>query len=213
MKIKYLILVVFVIFSLFLNAQELSDKHFYYYKGEKIYLPIDYTRISVTLEDNFFTEDIRAAINVSDFSVKNEAISYTRLNVVPFDESPKSGRNKKIITAELEFSGSMDQTAYLDIIQRLSKANNVIKVAPAYKDLGISNNFYVKLFKPEDVHSLFALAKKYSMEVLGYNEFMPLWVTLSCGRETPFGATEAANLFYETGLFECTEPELLLYHL
>ena len=95
--------------------------------------------------------------------------------------------------------------------------DNIVKSSPTYtifnKKLGLSNNFYVKLFKKEDIKTLQYLAKKYSLQVLGHNEFMPLWVSLSCGRETPFNAMEASNIFFETGLFESAEPELLYYDL
>ncbi len=42
---------------------------------------------------------------------------------------------------------------------------------------------------------------------------MPLWFTLSCDRESLFNSIEMANLFYETGLFENSEPELLYHNL
>ena len=77
------------------------------------------------------------------------------------------------------------------------------------QSLGTSSKFYVKLFKEEDKNRLFELAEDHGIQVLGYNKHMPLWITLFCGKETALNALEAANLFYETGMFECSEPELL----
>jgi len=211
MKQKYLIWTIFVFFALSLNAQQ-SDTHFYYYKDEKIYLPINYSRISVISEGDFFEKNIRKIVGDVDFIKKNETISYTRQHVIPFDGNTKMEQNKEIFITEIEFSEPLNQTDYFKIIQNPAEGN-IIKIAPIYgtteRKLGVSNNFYIKLFRAEDKNVLFDLAKKYSIEVLGYNEFMPLWITLSCGRKTSFGAVDAANLFYETGLFECAEPELL----
>jgi hypothetical protein len=48
MKKNYLIFVIFVFWGLWLNAQqEPIDKQFYYYKGEKNYIPIDFSGISI----------------------------------------------------------------------------------------------------------------------------------------------------------------------
>ena len=218
MQKKYLILAIFAFSGLLLNAQEnLLDRYFYYYKGGKFYLEVDYSRISVISEEKFSFDNERKSVNSSFFSIKNEGRSYTKQNIVLLDETTEIMQNKEIFIAEIEFSEILKQTDYQDIIQQLSKDNNIVKVMPAYtvsgQKLGISNNFYVKLFKEEDRNKLFELAEKHSIQVLGYNEFMPLWFTLSCDRESSLNAIEAANSFYETGLFESAEPELLYHNL
>lgn len=194
-----------------------TDRQFYYYKGERFYLDIDYSRISVISEGKFNVENIREAVSLSNFKVINEGKNYTRQAVVPLYETSKRTQNKEIFITEIEFSGVLEQTDYHEIIQQFSEGNNVIKVLPTHtvsgQRGGISNNFYVKLFKYNDRNKLLELAEKYSIQVIGYNEFMPLWYTLSCERESLLNSIEAANLFYETGLFESTEPELLYHDL
>jgi len=214
MKKKYLLLIMFGALSLFLNAQQ--EKPFYYYKGEKFYLQVDYARISVISEGRFDVDNAKT-LTTQTFSVANEGKSYTMQNVIPIDEDLKMVQYKEIFITEMEFSEMLKQTNYYDIIQQLSKGDNIVKVLPAHtvlgQKLGISNNFYVKLFKEEDRNSLFELADKHSIQVLGYNEFMPLWFTLSCTQQTPLGTMDAANLFFETDLFECAEPEFLYHNL
>ena len=218
MKKKYFVLAIFVLYGLLLNAQEnLLDRQFYYYKGERFYLEVDYSRISVISEGKFNFDNEKKSVNSSAFSIKNEGKSFTRQNIVLTDAIAKMMQNKEIFIAEVEFSEILKQTDYQNIIQQLSKNDNIVKIMPTYtvsgQKLGISNNFYVKLFKEEDRNELFELAKKYSIQVLGYNEFMSLWFTLSCNRESSLNAIEAANSFYETGLFESAEPELLYHNL
>ena len=136
---------------------------------------------------------------------------------MPVDDFSKMMQNEDVFITELEFSEDLHQTAYFEIIQQLSKDDNIVKIMPTYivsgQKLGVSNNFYVKLFKEEDRNKLFELAEKYSIQILGYNEFMPLWFTLSCNRECSLNVIEVANSFYETNLFESAEPELLYHNL
>ncbi|MCL2042076.1 MAG: hypothetical protein FWG84_08605 [Bacteroidales bacterium] len=219
MKKKYFILVMMCVFCcFFLNAQQkIINKQFYYYKGEKVYLSIDYSRVSIVSERKIDMNLCKKVIPQPNCYIKNEKKSYTRQHVIPVNGISKTMQNDEIFITELEFSPSLNQMSYFELIQYLSKEDNIIKITPTFslsnQNLGISNNFYVKLFKKDDMNDLFDLAERYSIQVLGYNEFMPLWFTLSCGKETSFDAIGAANLFYETGLFESAEPELLYHNL
>ena len=164
MKQKYFILILLFLFVSSLHAeQELSNEHFYYYKGERFYLQIDYSRISLISEGKLFLDDVKKVLNLPAFNIGSEGRNYTRQNVIPFDENTKRGQDKEIFTTEIEFPKVLDPTGYFEIIQHLSKADNLVKIAPAYtvlgKKLGISNNFYVKLFKEEDLDMLLDLAK------------------------------------------------------
>jgi hypothetical protein len=171
MKKKYFILTIFVFSGLSLNAQqEPLDKQFYYYRGEKNYISIDFSRISVVSKGKTDVDKVRETVNIPAFKIRNNDKNYTRQNVIPIDENSKMIQNDDLFISELEFSEDLNQTDYFEIIQRLSKDDNIIKVVPAFSpsnhNLGISNNFYVKLFKKEDLNSLFDLAEKYSIQVL-----------------------------------------------
>ena len=218
MKKNCFILTIFILFVLSVNAQQKSlDKQFYYYRGSKVNLQIDSSRVYVISEGKSFINNEKGVIKTKNLIVKHQVQSLTRQNVRSFNGATKIDQNKEIDISEIEFPEKLNQADYFDIVQNLSEDDSVIKVGTAYtifnKNFGISNNFYVKLFKEDDMNILLELANKYSIQVLGRNEFMPLWVTLSCGRETSFDAIEAANMFYETGLFECAEPEFLLQDL
>ena len=53
------------------------------------------------------------------------------------------------------------------------------------------------------------LASINKVDIIGNNEYMPLWYTLSCSKESTGNALELANKFYETNLFEASEPDLM----
>lgn len=51
-------------------------------------------------------------------------------------------------------------------------------------EVGLSHLFYVKLKKEQDSTILNEFAKRKNVEILGQNDFMPLWFTLACSKET-----------------------------
>jgi subtilisin family serine protease len=209
--IRSVILLISFFACFFLEAQQTT---FYYYKGEKFYLDVDYSRISIVSNGDISSNKIKNQIAKYDFSIKNQNKSNTKQNVVVTEES---NQNADIFNSEIEFANKMNSDEYFASIHDLLNEDGVVKVSPCYmvrnKKLGISNNFYVKLYRAADIDILTDLAKKYSLIVLGYNKFMPLWFTLSCTKETPYNTIEVSNIFYETKLFESSEPEFLYHDL
>ena len=82
-------------------------------------------------------------------------------------------------------------------------------VGDATEAYGVSNLFYVKLKSRDDFDKLEELAKEYKVEILGDNKLLPLWFTLSCDKESAGDAIDMANAFYESGLFEHAEPDIM----
>ena len=63
---------------------------------------------------------------------------------------------------------------------------------------------YVKLKEASHTDALNLVAGQYGLEVVGQNEFMPLWYTLRQTTAATTSPVEAANAIYETGVFaEC----------
>lgn len=82
-------------------------------------------------------------------------------------------------------------------------------VGDATEAYGVSNLFYVKLKSRDDFDKLEELAKEYEIEILGDNKLLPLWFTLLCDKESAGDAIDMANAFYESGLFEHAEPDIM----
>ena len=82
-------------------------------------------------------------------------------------------------------------------------------VGDATEAYGVSNLFYVKLKSRDDFGKLEELAKEYKVEILGDNKLLPLWFTLLCDKESAGDAIDMANAFYESGLFEYAEPDIM----
>lgn len=217
-RIRYTLILLFALSNIVLgfSQSENTIENYYYYKGEKFYIDVDYSRISIVSNGKIPISIIENRISVSDIGIKNQIKSYTIQNIIEISKRDKESI-VDIYNTEIDFPEKIDSDEYLSYIQNLKMENDVVMASPAYKvkskKLGISNNFYVKLYKKDDIGLLTDLAKKYSLQVLGYNEFMPLWYTLSCSKQTPYNTIEISNIFYESMLFESSEPEFLYHDL
>jgi len=202
------------------KAQNISEEPFYYYKGEKIVLEIDYSRIFIVSEDEYTIGDELSVAGI-DFVVENcssidmnrYSISDTIYNIDFVELLPHS----ELFFINIIAPEAISHAIYFEALQTLQKNVHIVKASPSYfylgKRVGISNNFYVKLHSKKDFQMLYDWAMQHSIQILGNNKFMPLWFTLSCGKETPFSALEGANMFHELQLFEYSTPELLYYDL
>lgn len=130
-------------------------------------------------------------------------------------------RNKgavKLLYTEIKDSTRQTKHAFDQVISRLGAVSSVLMTSPGFitadgQYMGLSNKFYVQLRQPSDYPRLVALAEAYNIEVLGKNRFMPLWFTLSCNKKSMLNPIDAANLFYESNLFDNAEPEFILHNL
>jgi len=112
--------------------------------------------------------------------------------------------SKRVFNKELHWT--LDKFEGSELIEYVSPA-----VINSNNDtLNFSNLFYVRLRDEKDVELLEKMAKETNVEILGNNEFMPLWFTLSCNKNSKGNALEMANLFYESRLFSVTEVDFLI---
>ena len=59
------------------------------------------------------------------------------------------------------------------------------------------------------MRTLQQFAEENKVTILGRNGYMRDWYTLSCTNESAGNALDMANIFYETGLFEACQPDLM----
>lgn len=75
--------------------------------------------------------------------------------------------------------------------------------------VGVSNLFYIKISSKSDTILLKRFAQDQNVEIIGFNQNMPLWYTLSCSKFSQGNALEIVNVSRSTRLFEHCEPDLL----
>ena len=234
-RLLKLLLIYMVFATLRLYAQNTNDAY-YYYEGKKIFLEIDYNRISVSLRGEEAVKKIQSRFtknfskrNFSKRTLTEITQDYAKTSVIEigtstFDKN-KSRRKKSVknqgvskhFYTEASFSKTYSDKEYKNLLESYNNITN-IQAAPAFltkegKKMGLSNKFYVKLKKQEDLNDLLEKAKELKVEILGRNKFMPLWFTLVVTKDSKRNALGLANLFHQTGIFEASEPAFVYHDL
>ncbi len=73
-----------------------------------------------------------------------------------------------------------------------------------------SGLFNVKVKDPNNLSDLINTIEETNTMLIEQNKFMDDWVTLEATKNSEGDAMQMANYFYETGLFEACEPDILL---
>jgi serine protease len=73
----------------------------------------------------------------------------------------------------------------------------------------MSDYLYVKLKNASDLSLLHSYATNKNLIIVSQNQFMPLWYTLRCTRNTIENTLQIANYLFETGNFESSSPDFL----
>ena len=134
-----------------------------------------------------------------------------------YDNSLLSKSDKEKLT----YTESVSYPGYTNLKWGTTEPNAVIEDeehvlyrTPSYKgdeegDIFVTHRFYVKLKDTEDLSVLQNMAAQYNAEIEEVDNALPLWYVLRCGLPSDFNAMELANIFYESGLFLATEPEMI----
>lgn len=141
-------------------------------------------------------------------------ITDTELKKLPNDDVKKE--MKKLSPQDSPKIERLDNLRWGIIDSKIIKQYNVntIYEADNYmtslgKEVVLSHIFYVKLKREQDFHLLQKLAQKYNVLIFDKNEYMPLWNRLSCVDMSKGDALQIANIFYESGLFEASQPSFI----
>jgi hypothetical protein len=184
-----------------LNAQ---TPYFYYYDGEKQYFELDTRRAFISVADENTVIKTFAL-----FDAKHEPL---RMDI-PEGKHSKISQNQRFWTI-LSFENDLSDEAYFVKLSEIKSSGKDIVVAPSFKDhyqnkIGMSNFFYVKLKELADTSLLRQEAEIKHAVIMWQNEFMPLWFVLSVTENSKYNAMELSNRFYESGLFQHAEPDLM----
>lgn len=179
-----------------------SQLDYYWYQGKKIFLKQKATKQYILFYAEKEPVVAKAIKKIKGNSYASEEFKLTCVKVIS-----KTAKTKNLKWCIVQNGNAC--------IRDLAKSSDIEYYAPFFEDIdngedvGISHLFYVKLKTMEDRDLLINLASKLKVEVLGYNEYMPLWYTLSCDLNSAGNSLQMANAFYESGLFEATEPAFM----
>lgn len=176
------------------------SQNYYWYNGEKIFLEKVENKKFIVFNSFENPLALTNALNIQNLAVKK----FDNLKVETGLRLTKPLKNTKSKWAVIEVSKSIT----------LENNENILYHAPFFLtpekiEAGLSNLFYVKLKKTEDFDVLQKQALKNNVEIIGNNNFMPLWYTLSCSKKSKGNSLQMANYFYEIGMFEASQPDLM----
>ncbi|WP_118195916.1 S8 family serine peptidase [Albibacterium indicum] len=183
----------------------MTEQHYYWYKGEKVSLVPNPKKKFLLFDSKV------GATKLSEDSIKNDKevseIKEIELGSIEIIESLTSDLAPLPDERYWTIIDTSDQELYSGI-------SNIIYIGPSFfsksnKDLTLSHLFYVKLKKEEDIDKIKKLAHENNIRIEGRNKYMPLWIVLSCDKNSKGNALEMANYFFETGLFSAAEPDLM----
>lgn len=191
-----------------------QSDYYYYYKGNRIDLEVDSTRLNVVSEGEFRPQ-MSTYARAAEYTVSNVTKSYVYNHVVPLQKQRTT--NPEVYFSTLEITDGLLAVEYDALADKVKAESNVWQVMPSFKLNGkrvdVTNNFFVKLKSSDDLNILQEMASQYGVEIVGYNKSMPLWYTLSCTSFSSVNVFEASNLLYKSDIFACCEPEFRFYDL
>lgn len=187
------------------NLTKSADESYYWHNGEKVFLtPMDdkfYILYDSSNEAVLRSEGLNNGLNTPS----QELILSSK--IVPYNHPGKS--NVQIANRHYRWNVILsDATSIETIIPDIVYVGRYFTNSDG-KEVGLSHLFYVKLKKESDLQKLEKLAESHNVEIIGNNEYMPLWFTLACSKESSGNSLEMANLFYESNLFASCQPDLL----
>lgn len=169
-----------------------ADTYYYYYNGQKIPIRL--------LKDKLLA-----------LTVRNNDKGHLKLHSNSNIRGIYSSKDYNFYEINLSVN-SLDE--YNQMVNELKGHSEIDDILPSYevenKSVAVSKYFYVKLKNSSDSTFLFDLAQKYSLSDVKRNSYMPLWYTLRVPSGLNYNALDLANIFYETGHFQFSEPDFLV---
>lgn len=195
MKFNIYVFITVVLLYSFANAQ---SSYYYYYKGEKVYLALDKSALSISVFQGFQKPSLDS-FGLKAYDLRND----NSLN------TPSSLKYAKI-----EFETTPSDLEYLQKVNSIKNTQNIRTVYPNFignnnVKIGLSDYLYVKLKNPSDFAVLQQKAAENNLTIIEQNPFMPLWFTLRCTHNTLENTLNIAKNLFETGFFASAVPDLL----
>jgi subtilisin family serine protease len=184
---------------LLLQAQQRisQQQQFYYVHGEKIFLTERTDKIYLKLKKEINRENILSLIH-SDSTVKMS------IELREGDPSPD----------EMLLESKTNKTIPLSILEQYKSNSVIISAFPILQCegsmLGLTDEFVVKLKESTSYEQFQNLLSQYTCSIVKENQFTKNQFLLSVPKTAAYNSLELSNLFYETGLFEFSEPNFVM---
>ncbi len=222
---KKLILSIAIILLIFASCEKNNEPapqdkchfiNFKYYSGKQDYLgELQGIYILLGIDTAYEDSQIRSFISTVKQFDQNYAYTIYLTAQYKFKEIPmrlKASQNCEEIT---KLISELEQNAIVSYVHYTMKTDNCQNLIG--EDVGnlcvnsYGSSFYVKVFDENDLTDLNKIIAETKTELVKQDEFMPSWFELRATKSSNGDALKMANYFYETGLFQCSEPGISKY--
>lgn len=175
-----------------------DTKQYYWYRGEKQEIVVNYEFVNILLSKSIFENPtaIKALCQKYNLIIEDKSLEKGLIKV-RFSDAPQT----------------ID--TYSNLVSSMREDNQIQKVLPYFdrgsktQPIGTSQFFYIKLRQGGALDDLIEIAKDYDVMTVEEVPYTPRWYKISIV-DSHFATTiEASNTFFETGLFEETDPAFL----
>jgi hypothetical protein len=189
---------------------------FKYYNGAQDYLgemSNDYLLIGI---DTTYS-DSQIQTFISNLAQFDQSYNYSihHIGNYKFKEIPLKFTSSKTCEEITQIISDMEQNQIISYAHYTMQTDNCENLIwEPIGDLCVNSygsNFYVKVFDENDLTNLNQVLLQTNTELVEQNQFMPKWYELRATKTSNGDALEMANYFYETGLFEYSEPGISKY--
>ena len=178
--------------------------HYYWYRGERIYLTVNTDYVHAIMNDGF----------------RESTSSNSLFEVMGFDrdnsEPMQGGMVKlRLRPEESRLRSASALSVYSETVDALIQSGVVNYVFPFFErgagvpPIGTSYIFYVKLKTAGDIAKLQEVAVRHNVQIIDQVFSMPLWHVLSVQGAGFRNSIEASNYFFETGYFCEIDPAFM----
>ena len=193
-------LLFFIFWVIYFSASaQTVDKVFYYYRGEKLFVPVSTSRIVFQLKDN------------ETLSSRKTELS-ALLGVPEADIIAMAKDRQASVKTPLIFTNS-DITRLVNLLRGkvyLKYAHPCFK-SDKGKDMGYGDELVLKLKKSTSITEFKNLLITNGCVLVRKFPYADDIFIVGAGLLNGYNALTVANRFYETGLFEYAEPDLTLF--
>jgi hypothetical protein len=192
-KFSFTVLVFAFAYFYVFAQQEDTKESFYYYGKEKIPLMESRDKIFLKFVPDANKEKIEKLL--SDNNMLTPIIDTGSLSYAVLES-----KNEEFIPAILfeNFKANSE----------IVSANSILEYNGVLQ--GQTDEFVVKLKKSTSLEKLQDIVLKNSCKIIKESQFVESQYLISVSKISKFNAIQTANLFYETGLFEFSEPNFVI---
>ncbi len=96
-KHRYILCLLALSTCYWLNAKESA---YYYYKGEKIFMDVDSSRLFIASNGKLTIDEIKNRLSVDDVKLEKQQHSYTKHTIIATDKATKSEQTPDVYISE-----------------------------------------------------------------------------------------------------------------